>query len=288
MTAVPAVRVRGRAWTRVRRAVSSRALSAPGARWGLALVVLLVLLGAAAPLLTGHSPLTQGPDALAAPSGEHPLGTDEFGRDLLSRTLYGIRLDLLVAFTAVPLGAVAGIGLGLLCALHPSLDVVLQRAFDVMLAFTALILGVTLAAILGPGTAAVFWTVAGVNIPLFGRITRDAVRVERDREYVLAAVALGARRLRILLGDILPNILDALVVQAALSLSTAVFVEGAMSFVGIGVTPPTPSLGALLRTSVSFLADNPAYALGPITVVVGLVIGFNLLADGLNKGLLKR
>lgn len=169
------------------------------------------------PLLTGHSPLTQGPDALAAPSGEHPLGTDEFGRDLLSRTLYGIRLDLLVAFTAVPLGAVAGIGLGLLCALHPSLDVVLQRAFDVMLAFTALVLGVTLAAILGPGTAAVFWTVTGVNIPLFGRITRDAVRVERDREYVLAAVALGARRLRILLGDILPNILDALVVQAALS-----------------------------------------------------------------------
>ncbi|WP_405976396.1 ABC transporter permease [Streptomyces sp. NBC_00988] len=273
---------------RVRLAANSRALSAPSARWGLALVVLLVLLGIAAPLLTSYSPLTQGPDALLGPGVQHPLGTDEFGRDLLARTLYGIRLDLLVAATAVPLGAFTGIALGVLCALHPLVDVVLQRAFDVMLAFTALILGVTLAAILGPGAAAVFWTVAGINVPLFGRITRDAVRLEKDREYVLAARALGAGRLRILVGDILPNILDALIVQAALSLSTAVFVEGAMSFVGIGVTPPTPSLGALLRSGASFLDQNPAYALGPVTVVTGLVIGFNLLADGLNKGLLKR
>ena len=273
---------------RVRLAANSRALSAPSARWGLALVVLLVFMGLSAPLLTSYSPLTQGPNALLGPGLQHPLGTDEFGRDLLTRTLYGIRLDLLIAATAVPLGALAGITLGVLCALHPALDVVLQRAFDVMLAFTALILGVTLAAILGPGTAAVFWTVAGINVPLFGRITRDAVRLEKDREYVLAARALGAGRLRILVGDILPNILDALVVQAALSLSTAVFVEGAMSFVGIGVTPPTPSLGALLRSGASFLDQNPAYALGPVTVVTGLVIGFNLLADGLNKGLLKR
>ncbi|MCX5241192.1 ABC transporter permease [Streptomyces prunicolor] len=278
------VTVRGR----VRLAAKSRALKAPSARWGLALVVLLVLLGIAAPLLTPYSPLAQGPDALLGPGLQHPLGTDEFGRDLLTRTLYGIRLDLLVAATAVPLGALAGVALGVLCALHPAVDVVLQRAFDVMLAFTALILGVTLAAVLGPGTAAVFWTVAGINVPLFGRISRDAVRGEKDREYVLAAQALGAGRLRILAGDILPNILDALIVQAALSLSTAVFVEGAMSFVGIGVTPPTPSLGALLRSGASFLDQNPAYALGPVTVVVGLVIGFNLLADGLNKGLLKR
>jgi len=278
------VTVRGR----VRLAAKSRALKAPSARWGLTLVVLFVLLGIAAPLLTPYSPLAQGPDALLGPGLQHPLGTDEFGRDLLTRTLHGIRLDLLVAATAVPLGALAGVALGVLCALHPAVDVVLQRAFDVMLAFTALILGVTLAAVLGPGTAAVFWTVAGINVPLFGRITRDATRIEKDREYVLAAQALGAGRLRILAGDILPNILDALIVQAALSLSTAVFVEGAMSFVGIGVTPPTPSLGALLRSGASFLDQNPAYALGPVTVVVGLVIGFNLLADGLNKGLLKR
>lgn len=282
MSAVVAVR------GQVRRGTRSRALVAPAARRGLALVLLLTLAGVAAPLLTPYSPLTQGPEALLGPVPQHPLGTDEFGRDLLSRTLYGIRLDLLVAATAVPLGGLAGVVLGVLCGLHPALDVVLQRAFDVMLAFTALILGVTLAAILGPGTAAVFWTVAGINVPLFGRIARDAVRSEQDREYVLAAVALGAGRPRILFGEILPNILDALVVQAALSLSTAVFVEGAMSFVGIGVSPPTPSLGALLRTGATFLDDSPAYALGPVAVVVGLVIGFNLLADGLNKGLLKR
>src|SRR4051794_1299937 len=169
MSAVAAVR------RRVRRAANPRVFSAPSARWGLSLVVLLALLGIAAPLLTPYSPLTQGPDALLGPVLPHPLGTDEFGRDLFSRTLYGIRLDLLIAGTAVPLGAFVGVALGVLCALHPLVDVVLQRAFDVMLAFTALVLGVTLAAILGPGTAAVFWTVAGVNVPLFARIVRDAV-----------------------------------------------------------------------------------------------------------------
>ncbi|MEV5976590.1 ABC transporter permease [Streptomyces sp. NPDC052114] len=265
-----------------------RLLPAAAARTGLVLVALLVLLGLGAPLLAGQSPLDQGADALSGPGGGHLLGTDEFGRDLFSRVLYGIRLDVLIAFGAVPLGAVTGIALGLACGAHPALDLVLQRLFDVLLAFTALILGVTLAAILGPGTGAVFWTVAGVNVPLFGRIARDAVLAQKGREYVVAAIALGASRRRILVRHILPNTLDPLIVQCALSLSTAVFIEGAMSFVGIGVTPPDPSLGALLRTSVNFLGENAAYAIGPMVVVTGLVIGFNLLSDGLNKGLSQR
>ncbi|MGW9213258.1 ABC transporter permease [Embleya sp. NPDC055664] len=255
---------------------------------GLAIVVLVFAAGLAAPLLATHGPEAQSADALAGPSGAHLLGTDEFGRDLLSRVLHGIRVDVFITAAAVPIGAFIGTAIGLLSGVHRYLDVVLQRLFDIMLAFTALVLGVTIAAIQGPGTTAIVLTVIGVNIPLFGRLARDAVISQRDRDYVIAARVVGTRPTRVLFRHILPNSVDALIVQAALSLSLAVFIEGAMSFVGIGVRPPDPSLGSLLRTSINFLSQNPAYALGPMVVVTALVIGFNLIADGLNKGLLHR
>ncbi|WP_412543110.1 ABC transporter permease [Longispora sp. K20-0274] len=270
--------------------------SRPGSarRWGastvagLATVGVLFALGLAAPLLAGHPPQAQGPDALAPISADHPLGTDEFGRDLFSRVLYGIRVDVWITLVAVPIGALVGTALGLACGVHRFVDLVLQRIFDVTLAFTALVLGVTVAAIVQPGTTAVIWTVALVNVPLFGRITRDAVMAQRDRDYVTAAKVTGVGPVRLLTRHILPNCVDPLIVQAALSLSTAVFIEGAMSFVGLGVRPPEPSLGSLLRTSINFLDANPAYAIGPMVAVTALVVGFNLIADGLNKGLLRR
>lgn len=270
------------------RGVMRRGLATPSARIGLAIVGLLYLAGLAAPLLTGYDPEAQSAHALLKAGGGHLLGTDEFGRDIFSRVLYGIRTDVLVTLVAVPIGAVTGTALGVLCGVHRVVDLVLQRFFDVALAFTALILGVTVAAIAGPGTTAVLITVAGVNVPLFGRIARDAVMTERDRDYAVAATIAGVGPGRLLLRHILPNGLDALIVQAALSLSLAVFVEGAMSFVGIGVRPPAPSLGSLLRSSASFLNANPAYAIGPMIAVTLLVVGFNLVADGLGKGLLRR
>jgi peptide/nickel transport system permease protein len=208
---------------------------------------------------------------------------------VFSRVLYGIRQDVLVAGVAVPLGALVGTVLGLLCGLHRTVDSIIQRIFDVMLAFTALVLGVAVSATkIGPGQMAIMVTVALVNVPMFGRLTRSAVQAQRGRDYVVAAEVIGAGRPRVLLRHILPNTLDALIVQAALSLSMAVFIEGAMSFVGIGIRPPEPSLGALLRTSTNFLDQNQWYALGPIIVVTALVLGFNLIADGLNRGLLRR
>lgn len=265
-----------------------RGLSTPAARIGLALVALLFLTGLAAPLLTGFDPERQGADSLLGPGAGHLLGTDEFGRDIWTRVLYGIRVDVLVTLIAVPAGALLGTALGVLCGVHRWVDVVLQRVFDVMLAFTALILGVTVAAISGPGLPAVLITVIGVNVPLFGRIARDAVMSQRDRDYAIAAAVVGVRPGRLLVRHILPNSVDTLIVQAALSLSLAVFIEGAMSFVGIGVRPPAPSLGSLLRSSVMFLNVNPAYAIGPMIAVTLLVVGFNLIADGLGRGLLRR
>jgi peptide/nickel transport system permease protein len=267
----------------------ARALRYPETVTGLAIVAVLFAAGILAPVIAPYGVDAQSSDSFAGMSAQHLLGTDEFGRDVFSRVLYGIRQDVLVTAVAVPVGAVLGTLLGLMCGAHRIVDTIIQRVFDVMLAFTALVLGVAVSATaVGPGMTAIIITVVLVNVPLFGRLTRTAVQSQRARDYVMAAEVVGAGRIRILLRHILPNAMDALIVQIALSLSLAVFIEGAMSFVGIGVRPPAPSLGALLRTSANFLEQNPWYALGPIVVVTGLVLGFNLIADGLNRGLLRR
>lgn len=265
-----------------------RGLRSGQARAGLLVVGLLYLAGLAAPLLTWYAPDQQSALALAGPSGDHLLGTDELGRDLWSRVVYGIRIDIFVTLVAVPAGALIGTALGLVSGIQRVLDQVIQRLFDTMLGFTALVLGVTVAAIVGQGTSAIVLTIIGINIPIFGRITRDQVVAQRERDYVVAAGVIGAGRPRLLLRHILPNIVDALIVQMALAMSVAVFIEGAMSLLGLGVRPPAPSLGSVLGSSVNFLYQNPAYAIGPMIVVTALVVGFNLVADGLNRGLLRQ
>jgi peptide/nickel transport system permease protein len=267
----------------------AKALRHPETIAGITIVAVFFLAGILAPWIAPYGVDAQGGDNFATISSAHLLGTDEFGRDVFSRVLYGIRQDVVVAGAAVPLGAVLGTILGLLCGVHRIVDSIIQRVFDVMLAFTALVLGVAVSATaIGPGMMAIVVTVVLVNVPMFGRLTRSAVQSQRHRDYVVAAEVIGAGRARVILRHILPNALDALIVQAALSLSLAVFIEGAMSFVGIGIRPPDPSLGALLRTSANYLNQNQWYALGPIVVVTALVLGFNLIADGLNRGLLRR
>lgn len=263
-------------------------LRRPGLTIGLVLVILLLSAGLLAPLLAPASPTLQGPDALAGPSAAHLLGTDEYGRDLLSRVLYGLRQDVFAAAVAVPAGALAGIAIGLASGLARWLETAVQRLFDVMLSFTALIAGITVASIIGSGRTAVMLTIALVNIPLFGRLIRTAVMGQRQREYVIAAAVVGASPARVLVRHILPNSLAPLIVQFTLSMSTAVFIEGGMSYVGIGIRPPDPSLGSLLQGSVNFLAQNPWYAIGPMAAVTLLVLGFQLIADGLTASLLRR
>lgn len=265
-----------------------RGLRFPSTIVALVVVAVTLLLGLLAPVLPLPSPYSQGIDSFLPPSGAHLLGTDEFGRDLFSRMIFGIRQDALVGVVAVPLGAVLGIALGLAGALSRILDVILQRAFDVALSFAGVVMGVTVAAIIGPGITAVLVTVTLVNIPLFGRLTRSAVRSQLARDYVVAARVTGVGPVRVLVRHVLPNAVDALVVQGALSLSIAVFIEGAMSFVGIGVTPPEPSLGSLLRSSTDFLSIAPQYAIGPMVILTALVLSFNVIGDGLNRGLLRR
>lgn len=260
----------------------------PMATAGLVILAALLLAGLLAPLIAPYAPNTQTDQALALPGAGHLLGTDELGRDVFSRMLYGIREDALAILVAVPIGALAGVALGLLSGLARWLDTILQRLFDVMLAFTALIAGVTVASIIGPGLTAVMVTIVIVNIPLFGRLTRTAVLSLRHRDYVVAAEVIGMSPRRVLLRHVLPNGVDPLIVQLALSVSMAVFIEGAMSFIGLGVLLPQPSLGNMLQESVNYLGKNPYYALGPMLAVILLVMGCQLVADGLTRKLLRR
>lgn len=252
---------------------------------GLLLVGTVVLAGLAAPVLAPHPPLEQIPGAnLLGPGPAHWLGTDEVNRDVLSRTLYGIRINVLVILAAVPLGAVIGSLGGLLSSFSAVADVVTQRAFDVLLAFPVLILGIALAAVIGPGTTAVVVVIAVAEIPIFGRLLRGAALRVREMPYVESAAVFGAGRWWILRKHVLPNAIEPVGVQVAISMSVAVFVESAMSFLGIGVRPPEPSLGSTIADAVPELDANPAMALGPLAVVTALVLGFLLVAQALAAG----
>lgn len=260
------------------------ALSTARARTGLVLVGLVVLAGLLAPLLAGHGPTDQSGQSLAGPGTPgHLLGTDDLGRDLLSRVLYGIRTDLGIIAVAVPAGAALGCLLALVAAAHPVADTVVQRVFDLLLAFPGLILALAVTAILGPGRIPVVLVIALAEVPVFGRLLRGGVLVQREREYVTAARVGGGSGSRVLVRHILPNAADPLVVQIAVSLTVAVFIEGAMSFLGVGVRPPQPTLGAVLSQSMPYLAQAPQFAAGPLITVTALVLGLSLIAEALNR-----
>jgi peptide/nickel transport system permease protein len=271
---------------RIRQRPAVAALTGGQGLVGLVLLLLIVGAGLLAPLVATADPLTQPPgEGLLKLSVGHPLGTDELSRDIYSRTLYGIRTTVEIIAVAVPIAAILGAMTGLLASASSITDQLAQRLFDVVLAFPAIILGLTLAAVLGPGKFTVAVVIVISEVPLFGRLIRTQILRVRELPFVEAAEVFGASRGWILRRHILPNAVEPLGVQLALSLSLAVFLESAMSFIGIGVQPPEPSLGSILSDSMRnyYLIWNPLFALGPLLVVVGLVLGFLLVAQALGK-----
>ena len=251
---------------------------------GTALVSIVVIAGLFAPLLAPFAPDQQIPGAnLLGPSTQHWLGTDTVNRDLFSRTLYGIRVNLIITFIAVPVGAAIGSFLGLISATWRSSDTVLQRTFDLMLAFPTIILGIALTVILGPGLSTVFIVVVLAEVPIFGRLMRSQALKVRELPYVDTATTFGAGRLWVLRHHILPNSIDPLLVQLTIAMSVGVFVEGAMSFLGIGVVPPTPSLGSLINEGAAYAYHAPFFALGPLVVVIALTLGLMLISQSLSR-----
>lgn len=255
---------------------------------GLTLIAAIVLAGLVVPLLLSSGPLRQTADALAQPSGAHPLGTDEVGRDILARVLGGIRVDLLLALVAVPTAAILGTGLGMLGAVGGLAGGTVQRLFDVLLGFPGVVLGVAVGIALGPGFGAVLVTIVLFALPAFGRQARVATLGQLSRDYVSAARVLGTSRGRVLVGHMLPNISDAVLVRAAVGVAQAIQIEGGLSVVGLGIQPPRPSLGSMIAGGSQYLSSSPLYPLVPVLVVFVLIFGCTLLADALNKAVLRR
>ncbi|OYN99329.1 peptide/nickel transport system permease protein [Propionibacteriaceae bacterium ES.041] len=249
---------------------------------GLVLLTSLIAVALLAPVLAPYSPTQQLPRAnLLGPNPAHLLGTDQVNRDVFSRTLHGLRTDLLIVFVAVPIGAVLGTLLALAGTLVGAVDIALQRFFDVLLAFPTLIFAIGLTAVIGPGTWTVIVVIAVVETPIFARLLRASILRVSALAYVDASRSIGAGSGWVLRRHVLPNASQPLGVQLAISLSLAVFVESAMSFLGIGVRPPQPSLGSLIADGINYVSFNPAYAVGPLAVVVVLVLALQLLAQAL-------
>jgi len=279
----PALRRAGRATERRPHGTGWQFLHTPGAVVG-AVIVCLYLLGAvAAPALAPADPLKMATQALLVPPGPgHSFGTDQFGRDVLSRLVYGSRVSISVALASVAVALTAGGTVGILSGYYGGiLDNVLMRVMDVIFAFPAVLLAIAIMAVAGTTPPVLVVAIGLVYIPQFARVARGAVLQSRGIEYIEAARAEGAATARILTRHILPNISAPLIVQTSLSLSFAILTESALSFLGLGTQPPTPSWGNMLAESRQFMTTAPWTAVYPGAAISLIVLGFNLLGDGL-------
>ena len=246
----------------------------------------LVAAGLFADVVAPYSPTAVGAAQMFAPPGlAHPLGTDRFGRDVLSRIIHGVRVSLGIAGASILAALAAGGTLGLLAGAGRSADQVLGRVMDVFFAFPPILLAIGLAAVLGAGARSAVIAIAVVYGPFFFRVVRGSVLVESAQAYVEAAEALGAGRLAILGRHILPNVVSPVVVQTAVCLSYAILIESALSYLGVGVQPPTPSWGTILNEGKEFLALAPWVSLFPGAAIVLAVLAFNIIGDGLRDAL---
>ncbi|MDQ4135179.1 MAG: ABC transporter permease [Pseudomonadota bacterium] len=252
-----------------------------------ALVALQVALALAATWVAPHDPMTQSITArLRGPSAAHWLGTDQLGRDVLARILFGYRTSLIACTVAVGIALLLGGTIGLLSAYYRGwFERVAMRLMDVLFAFPVLLLAIGIIAVLGPHTSSAAIAVAVVYTPIFARLLRGPALVICESEYVAGARAIGASDARILLRHVLPNLASVILVQTSLLLSAAVLVEASLSFLGLGTQPPTPSLGLMLSEGRNFLLLSPWSALFAGFAILFLSFGFNLLGDALRDTL---
>jgi peptide/nickel transport system permease protein len=249
---------------------------------GLAITGLMVAVAALSLVYTPRDPLQMDIGArLQPPSALHPLGTDEFGRDLLARIMRGAGASLVVGAISVAIGMGFGVLLGALGGYFGGwLDEALMRLMDAVYGFPAVLSALLVTAVFGPGITMSMVAVGAASVPVFARLTRGSFLSLREREFVVAARALGADDPTIIGRHILPNTLSPLVVQATITFPVAILAEAALSYLGLGTQPPNPSWGLMLKDAQNFLALSPWYALFPGAAIALAVLGFNLLGDG--------
>ncbi|HET6319736.1 MAG TPA: ABC transporter permease [Chloroflexota bacterium] len=263
--------------------IPRRLLRNRAAAIGLLIVGTFVVLALSADWLPLRNPLQiVGSDRMAGPSWSLPMGADTFGRDLLSRVVYGARLSLSVAVKSVAAALLAGTALGLIAGYAGGwFDQTIMRGMDILFAFPAVLLALGIVAALGPNPDNVVIAIAIVYTPIFARVVRGPVLALKEREFVEAARALGARASRIIARHVLPNLLSVLIVQTSIALSWAVLTEASLSFLGLSAQPPAPSWGVMLNEGRQNLELAPHLAIFPGLAIMLAVLGFNLLGDGL-------
>jgi peptide/nickel transport system permease protein len=275
-----------RRWAPFRRLVRTARRYPVVTLFGAALLA-LALVAVFAPALAPYSQFQTHPaQALQSPSAAHWLGTDELGRDTLSRVIFGTRVSLEVAAIAVGIGIVVGVVLGLLAGYLGGLaDQVISRYIDGQLAFPGLLLAIAISNALGPSLAHAMIAVGVTGIPVYMRLTRGQVLQARELEYVTAARVLGAGRLRIMLRHVLPTVIGPLIVVGSLAAGGAILTEASLSFLGIGAQPPTPDLGSMINTAKDYLENQAWLAVGPGVAIFLIVWSFANIGDALHDAL---
>jgi peptide/nickel transport system permease protein len=280
--AVPGIEADGLAGARSPRRLWRQLWRRKTAVVGLALGAGVLLGAALAPLIAPADPLAMSGRRFALPSSFAWLGTDQFGRDLLSRLLYGARVSMSVSFSAVACAALIGGTAGLIAGyFEGKIDVVLMRSVDVLMAFPTLLLALAVVATLGASVGNLILAITLAYVPIFSRIVRGSVLSVKHNDFIQAARALGAGDRRVMLREIVPNVVAPVIVQATFNLSTAIMIEAALSFLGLGVQPPAPSWGSMLSEARGFMELDPWLAIAPGLAITTAVLGFNLFGDGL-------
>ncbi|WP_308160747.1 MULTISPECIES: nickel transporter permease [unclassified Bacillus (in: firmicutes)] len=250
---------------------------------GLGIVVFFIIIAIIAPIIAPYSFKDQVlADRMLPPSSEHWFGTDDFGRDIFSRIVYGARISLWVGFFSVLGSVVAGTLLGIVAGYYGRwVDAIISRIFDIMLAFPSILLAIAVVSILGPSLQNALIAIAVINIPNFGRLVRSKVLSVKQEEYIMAARAVGMKDSRILLRHILPNSISPVIVQATLAIATAIIEAAALGFLGMGAQAPTPEWGKMLADSKNYITQAPWTLFFPGVAIMLTVLGFNLMGDGL-------
>ncbi len=272
---------------------SYRLIRNPTAIVGALLVLLFVIAAIFAPLIAPYKPLDQNLSLLKAggippgPSLHHLLGVDLLGRDVFTRILYGARFSLLIGVVSVTIGLAVGLVLGSVAGyIGGVLESVIMRCMDIMLAIPGLLFAIGIVALLGPGLYQIMVAIGVVNIPIFARLLRGSVLAQKENDFVLAARAVGVRRRVILFSHILPNSVSPLIVQGTLAMATAIIDVAGLGFLGLGPQDPsTPEWGTMLTDVNDYLQAAPFLAIIPGVAIVLLVLGFNLIGDGLREAL---
>ena len=254
---------------------------------GLVIILLMSLVALFSPILAPFDPLEiHAEDRFHVPEAPYYLGADEFGRDILSRILLGSRLAFSVGLVSVGISTAVGVTIGLVVGYKGGkLDSVIMRIFDALLAFPVILLAIVILAVLGPGSNNAILAIAIVTTPAFARLTRANVMVEKHKEYIEVSKALGANTSRIIFRHIFPNVASTIVVQITITMASAILLESALSFLGLGTPLPAPSWGSMLSIGRGFLHVAPWYSIFPGLAVMILIMGFYLLGDGLRDAM---